>query len=48
MPHLRCEIATIVLNNPPQNRLGPQIADELCEIVNVVGRSEARAVLLQA
>src|ERR1700747_356981 len=52
MPHLRCEIeqglATIVLDNPPQNRLAPQMADELCEIVNAVGRSEARAVLLQA
>lgn len=52
MPHLRCEIkqglATIVLNNPPQNRLSPQMADELCEIVNVIGRSEARAVLLKA
>ena len=37
MPHLRCEIeqdlATIVLNNPPQNRLAPQMVDELCEIV---------------
>jgi enoyl-CoA hydratase/carnithine racemase len=52
MPHLRCEIkqglATIVLNNPPQNRLAPQMVDELSEIVDVVGRSEARAVLLQA
>ncbi len=52
MPHLRCEIeqdlATIVLNNPPQNRLAPQMVDELCEIVNVVGKSEARAVLLRA
>ena len=52
MPHLRCEIeqglATVVLNNPPQNRLSPQMADELCKIVNVVGRSEARAVLLKA
>jgi enoyl-CoA hydratase/carnithine racemase len=52
MPRLRCEIeqglATIVLNNPPQNRLTPQMVDELCEIVNVVGQSEARAVLLYA
>ena len=52
MPHLRCEmeqgLATIVLNNPPQNRLSLQMADELCEIVNVIGRSEARAVLLKA
>lgn len=52
MLHLRCEIkqglATIVLNNPPQNRLAPQMVDELSEIVNVVGRSEVRAVLLQA
>ena len=52
MPHLRCEIeqgfATIVLNNPPQNRLAPQMVDELCEILNLVGKSEARAVLLYA
>ena len=52
MPLLRSEIeqglATIVLNNPPQNRLTPQMVDELCEIVNVVGKSEARAVLLYA
>jgi enoyl-CoA hydratase/carnithine racemase len=52
MPHLRCEIeqglATIVLNNPPQNCLAPQMVDQLYEIVNVVGRSEARAVLLKA
>jgi enoyl-CoA hydratase/carnithine racemase len=52
MPHLRYEIeqslATIILNNPPQNRLSPQMADELNEIVYVVGRSEARAVLLKA
>jgi enoyl-CoA hydratase/carnithine racemase len=52
MPLLRCEIeqglATIVLNNPPQNRLTPQMVDELCEFVNVVGKSEARAVLLYA
>jgi len=52
MPHLRYEIeqglATIILNNPPQNRLSPQTADELSEIVYVVGRSEARAVLLKA
>jgi enoyl-CoA hydratase/carnithine racemase len=52
MPHLRYEIdrglATIVLNNPPQNRLSLQMADELCEILNVVGRSDARAVLLKA
>jgi enoyl-CoA hydratase/carnithine racemase len=52
MPHLNCQIeqglGTIVLNNPPQNRLSPQMADELREIVNVVGRNEARAVLLKA
>jgi enoyl-CoA hydratase/carnithine racemase len=52
MPHLRCEIekglATIVLNNPPQNRLAPQMIDELCDIVDFVGRSEARAALLRA
>jgi enoyl-CoA hydratase/carnithine racemase len=52
MPHLRCEIekglATIVLNNPPQNRLAPQMVDELSDIVDAVGRSDARAALLRA
>lgn len=52
MPHLRCEIeqnlATIVLNNPPQKRLAPQMVDELGEIIAVVGASEARALLFQA
>jgi enoyl-CoA hydratase/carnithine racemase len=52
MPHLRCEIeqnlATIVLNNPPQKRLAPQMVDELGEILAVVGASEARALLFQA
>ena len=52
MPHLRCEIdrglATIILDNPSQNRLSVQMADELHEIVNVVGRSGARAALLKA
>jgi pimeloyl-ACP methyl ester carboxylesterase len=38
MPHLRCEIeqglATVVLNNPPQNRLSPRMA-----VVDAVSRS---------
>jgi enoyl-CoA hydratase/carnithine racemase len=37
-----------VLNNPPQNRLDEQLADELAEALNAVGRSDARAVLLRA
>lgn len=52
MSHRCCEIeqglAAIVLKNPQQNRLSPQTADELHEILNASGRSEARAVLLKA
>ncbi len=52
MPHLRYSIedriATLVLENPPQNRIDEQMADELAEAVDVVGRSDARAVLLRA
>ena len=52
MPHLHCkldqDLATIILNNPPQNRLSPQMADELYDIVNTIGRSDARAALLKA
>jgi enoyl-CoA hydratase/carnithine racemase len=41
-------LATVVLQNPPQNRLDVQFADELAEAVDAVGDSEARAVLLRA
>jgi enoyl-CoA hydratase/carnithine racemase len=41
-------VATIVLDNPPQNRIDEQMADELAEAVDAVGRSDARAVLLRA
>jgi enoyl-CoA hydratase/carnithine racemase len=41
-------VATLVLKNPPQNRLDEQLANELAEALNAVGRSDARAVLLRA
>jgi enoyl-CoA hydratase/carnithine racemase len=41
-------VATIVLDNPPQNRIDEQMADELAEAVDAVARSDARAVLLRA
>jgi enoyl-CoA hydratase/carnithine racemase len=41
-------VATLVLDNPPQNRIDEQMADELAEAVDAVGRSDARAVLLRA
>jgi enoyl-CoA hydratase/carnithine racemase len=41
-------VATLVLHNPPQNRIDDQMADELAEAVDAVGRSDARAVLLRA
>src|SRR5258708_24919417 len=52
MPHLTYSIedgvATLVLDNPPQNRIDEQMGDELAEAVDAVGRSDARAVLLRA
>ena len=37
--HIENEVATIVLNNPPQNRIGDQMIDELEEAINAVGGS---------
>jgi enoyl-CoA hydratase/carnithine racemase len=52
MSHLTCtvehRVATLVLNNPPQNRIDEQMADELAAALDAVGRSDARAVLLRA
>ncbi|MFK0153976.1 enoyl-CoA hydratase/isomerase family protein [Streptomyces sp. NPDC090493] len=52
MPHLTCAIddglATLVLTNPPQNRIDPQLATELAEALEAIGHSDARAVLLRA
>jgi enoyl-CoA hydratase/carnithine racemase len=41
-------VATLVVDNPPQNRIDEQMADELAEAIDAVGRSDARAVLLRA
>jgi enoyl-CoA hydratase/carnithine racemase len=41
-------VATLTLGNPPQNRIDEQMADELAEAVDAVGRSDARVVLLRA
>jgi enoyl-CoA hydratase/carnithine racemase len=52
MSHLHYEIAdglaTVVLNNPPQNRLGIAMLDNLADALDNIGRSGARAVLLRA
>ncbi|MEV5149309.1 enoyl-CoA hydratase/isomerase family protein [Streptomyces sp. NPDC052727] len=52
MPHLTHSIddglATLVLNNPPQNRIDPQMATELADALEAIGRSSARAVLVRA
>ncbi|MEY2405667.1 MAG: hypothetical protein QOG39_583 [Acidimicrobiaceae bacterium] len=52
MPHLTYSIedrvATLTLNHPPQNRVDEQMADDLAEAVEAVGRSDARVVLLRA
>src|SRR6516225_9555202 len=51
MPHLTVsfdEIATIVLDRPPQNRIDDQMVDELAAAVTAIERSDARAVLLRS
>lgn len=41
-------LATIVLTNPPQNRLSPQMVDEFDAAITAISESEARALLLRA
>jgi hypothetical protein len=52
MTHLTCtvedDLATIVLHNAPQNRIGLQMVAELDDALRVVETSGARAVLLRA
>ncbi|MEU9175060.1 enoyl-CoA hydratase/isomerase family protein [Streptomyces sp. NPDC048420] len=42
------DVATIVLDNPPQNRFAPEFTQELSDIVDAITRSPARAVVLRA
>lgn len=52
MTHLGCTIegnlAILCLDNPPQNRLGVQMVDELRQALHTIETSDARAVLLRA
>jgi enoyl-CoA hydratase/carnithine racemase len=52
MPHLTYSIddrvATLTLNNPPQNRIDEQMADELADATAAIAGSGARAVLVRA
>jgi enoyl-CoA hydratase/carnithine racemase len=52
MSHLTCtiehKIATIVINNAPQNRIGEQMVGELADALRTIGASDARVVLLRA
>jgi enoyl-CoA hydratase/carnithine racemase len=41
-------LAVITLNNPPQNRIGDQMAEELASVVEAVEAGESRAILLHA
>jgi enoyl-CoA hydratase/carnithine racemase len=41
-------LAVVVLDNPPQNRLSPQMLDELSAALAAIGNSDARALLLRA
>jgi enoyl-CoA hydratase/carnithine racemase len=42
------EIATIVLDRPPQNRIDDQMVNELAAAVSAIERSDARAVLVRS
>lgn len=42
------QVATIVLNNPPQNRIDDQMVDELAKAVDAIEGSDARAVVLRS
>jgi len=42
------DIALIVLQNPPQNRLSPQMLEEFSAAIDAIGKSEARALLVTA
>src|SRR5258708_21208005 len=52
MPHLTVSfddnIATIVIDRPPQNRIDDQMIDELAAAVDAIERSGARAVLVRS
>jgi len=52
MSHLTCTIeqrvATITLNNAPQNRIGDQMVEELSAAIAHIANSDSRAVLLCA
>lgn len=52
MPHLRYEIennlATMILCNPPQNRLTPQMLEEMASALRAIGSSGARVMLVRA
>jgi enoyl-CoA hydratase/carnithine racemase len=41
------EVATITLNNPPQNRIDDQMVDELNDALEQISANRVRAVLLQ-
>jgi enoyl-CoA hydratase/carnithine racemase len=52
MPHLSVsiveDVATLVLDHPPQNRLDDQMINELAAAVSTIEGSNARAVLVRA
>ncbi len=41
-------VAVVTLSNAPQNRLSPQMLDELDAALSAIGNSDARALLLRA
>ena len=41
-------VTTVTLHNPPQNRLSIEVLDQFTDALEVISRSEARALLLRA
>jgi enoyl-CoA hydratase/carnithine racemase len=46
--HVEDDVATLTLANPPQNRIGREMVDDLARAVQQIGASGARAVLVAA
>ena len=52
MPHIKLTIdgavASLSLDNPPQNRIGDEMINELSMAIDEIGASEARVLLVRA
>jgi enoyl-CoA hydratase/carnithine racemase len=41
-------VAILTLHNPPQNRLSIEMLSEFADALDIIGRGEARALLLRS